>query len=169
MSPLVARACAGLEGSAEVPWEEIAVELAVRTVRLMAALEADHRDVPPHAVGRVTRAVRTIERLPDAGLTLGSLAREAGLSPYHFLRTFERLTGVTPHQFILRMRLRHAAMRLAMEPERVIDIAFDCGFRDVSNFNRAFRAEFGVNPSLYRRSWDRSGEERAAALRMGHP
>jgi AraC-like DNA-binding protein len=60
-------------------------------------------------------------------------------------------------------------MRLAMEPERVIDIAFDCGFRDVSNFNRAFRAEFGVNPSLYHRSWDRSGEERAAALRMGHP
>jgi len=164
MSPLVARACAGMEGTAEAPWEEISVELAAVTVRLMAAREADHRDVPPHAVERVTRAVRAIERLPDAGLTLGSLAREAGLSPYHFLRTFERLTGVTPHQFILRMRLRHAAMRLAMEPGRVIDIAFDCGFGDVSNFNRAFRAEFGVNPSLYRRSRRRSGEGRAAAL-----
>jgi AraC-like DNA-binding protein len=91
-----------------------------------------------------------IERHPDAGLTLGSLAREAGLSPYHFLRTFERLTGVTPHKYVLRARLREAAMRLAAEPARVLDIAFDCGFGDVSNFNHAFRAEFGVSPRVYR-------------------
>ena len=82
--------------------------------------------------------------------TLGSLAREAGLSPYHFLRTFQRLTGVTPHQYVLRARLREAAMRLAVEHARVIDIALDCGFGDVSNFNRAFRAEFGVSPRVYR-------------------
>jgi len=50
MSPLVARACAGMEGTAEAPWEEISVELAAVTVRLMAAREADHRDVPPHSV-----------------------------------------------------------------------------------------------------------------------
>jgi AraC-like DNA-binding protein len=102
-------------------------------------------------VARVTRTVRTIERHLDAGLALGSLARDAGLSPYHFLRTFERLTGVTPHQYILRARLREAAMRLAAEPARVIDIALDCGFGDVSNFNRAFRTEFGVSPRAYRR------------------
>jgi AraC-like DNA-binding protein len=78
------------------------------------------------------------------------MAREAGLSPYHFLRTFERLTGLTPHQYVRRARLRNAATRLAAEPVRVIDIAFDCGFGDVSNFNRAFRAEFGVSPRAYR-------------------
>jgi AraC-like DNA-binding protein len=44
-----------------------------------------------------------------------------------FLRTFQQLTGLTPHQFVL-------------------DIALDCGFGDVSNFNRAFRNEFGENP-----------------------
>jgi len=57
---------------------------------------------------------------------------------------------VTPHQYVLRARLREAAMRLAVEHARVIDIALDCGFGDVSNFNRAFRAEFGVSPRVYR-------------------
>ena len=41
-------------------------------------------------------------------------------------------------------------MRLAEEPARILDIALDCGFGDVSNFNRAFRAEFGVTPRAYR-------------------
>jgi AraC family transcriptional regulator len=66
------------------------------------------------------------------------------------LRTFEYVVGVTPHQYVLRARLREAAMRLADERGRVLDVAFDCGFGDVSNFNRAFRAEFGANPRAFR-------------------
>ena len=81
---------------------------------------------------------------------MGDLAREAGLSPYHFLRTFERLTGVTPHQYVMRARLREAAMRIVAESGKVLDIALDCGFGDISNFNRAFRTEFCVSPRAYR-------------------
>jgi len=44
----------------------------------------------------------------------------------------------------MRARLRRAAVRLAANDARVIDVTLDCGFRDVSSFNRAFRAEFGV-------------------------
>lgn len=149
MTPLVARACSGLVRP-DVRWEELTVKLAARAVQLAGGFSPSN-GVPPGAVARVTKAVRNIERHPDAGLTLGSLAREAGLSPYHFLRTFERLTGVTPHQYILRARLREAAMRLADKPAKVLDIALDCGFGDVSNFNRAFRAEFGMSPRVYRR------------------
>jgi AraC-like DNA-binding protein len=94
-----------------------------------------------------------IECHPDGTLTLASLAREAGLSPYHFLRIFKRLTGATPHQYVLRARLRKGAMRVAAEGAKVVDIALDCGFGDVSNFNHAFRAEFGVSPRVYRRQW----------------
>ena len=60
-------------------------------------------------------------------------------------------TGMTPHQYIVRARLREAALRLAAERAPVLDIAFDCGFGDVSNFNRSFRAEFGISPRAYRR------------------
>jgi AraC family transcriptional regulator len=47
--------------------------------------------------------------------------------------------------------LRRAAMRLIAEPSQVLDIALESGFGDVSNFNHAFRAEFGVSPSRYRK------------------
>jgi AraC family transcriptional regulator len=165
LSPLVARACAGLsrsdlDSSVDVGWEELGVLLAVQTIRLMHGLSLNPSDSSPGAVARVTRVVRMIERHHDAAATIGALAREAGLSPYHFLRTFERVMGVTPHQYILRARLREAAMRLT-DPEtpsalhntrraRVLDIALDCGFGDVSNFNRAFHAEFDVSPRVYR-------------------
>jgi AraC family transcriptional regulator len=149
-APVIAEACAGLVGSTDVSWEEIGVRLAARVARLVSHARHSPADSPASAVARVTRAVRAIDRLPSSHLTLSRLANEAGLSRYHFLRTFERLTGLTPHQYVRRSRLREAAMRLAVEPRKVIDVAFDSGFGDVSNFNRAFRVEFGVSPRVYR-------------------
>jgi AraC family transcriptional regulator len=150
LSSLIARARAGLEYSADTPWEELSVELAAATVRVERGISSRVENAPPSAIARVTRSVRAIERCPDGALGLGSLAREAGLSPYHFLRTFETLTGITPHQYVRRARLRDAASRLAAGLEKVLHIALDCGFGDVSNFNRAFRTEFGVSPKNFR-------------------
>jgi AraC family transcriptional regulator len=149
-APVVAQACARLIGSADLSWEEIGVRLAARVARLVIGSPRAPADAASSAVARVTRAVRAIERAPSVRLTLKHLADEAGLSLYHFLRTFERLTGVTPHQYVRRLRLRDAATRLAIEPAKVIDIAFECGFGDLSTFNRAFRTEFGVSPRAYR-------------------
>lgn len=146
-APLIGRAAAGVTGSSAVAWEELGVRLAVSAAAVDGG-SADTGSVPLNAAARVTRAVRLIERHPDAALTLTALARDAGLSPYHFLRTFERITGVTPHQYILRARLREAAaLRLADAPGKIVDVALDCGFGDVSNFNRAFRAELGTTSS----------------------
>jgi AraC family transcriptional regulator len=149
LSPLIVQACAGLEGAWTPDWEVLGIELAAQTVKLAAGLPPVF-DFEPAAEARVTRALRRVESLPDSSLALRSLAREAGLSPYHFLRTFERVTGLTPHQYVLRSRLREAALRLSSGPEKVLDIALDCGFGDVSNFNRAFKAEFGLSPRAYR-------------------
>lgn len=156
LSPVIARVYAGLAGLHEVPWEELSVRLAAQTVQLVDGLSPKLNQDPPSTVARVTRTVRAMEGDSASELSLASLAREARLSPYHFLRTFEHLTGVTPHQYILRMRLRQAAMRLALESARILDVALDCGFGDVSNFNRAFRAEFGVSPRAYRRQQRRA-------------
>jgi AraC-like DNA-binding protein len=150
LSSVVARACAALAGSPSLSWEELSIKVAARAVQVAGGLTPGLGAGTPAATARVTRAVRRIERHPDDGLTLAHLAREAGLSTYHFLRVFERLTGATPHQYILRTRLREAAVRLTAEPGRVLDVAFDSGFGDVSNFNRAFRAEFGLSPRAYR-------------------
>jgi AraC-like DNA-binding protein len=146
-SRLVAQACAGL--TKEIAWEELGVQLAAQTLQLATGVEDSNPS--PNAVARVTRIVRSIDHRPSSSHTLEALAREARLSPYHFLRTFEQVTGVTPHQFILRARLRDGAQRLS-ESGRILDIALETGFGDLSNFNRTFRAEFGVTPKAWRNS-----------------
>jgi AraC family transcriptional regulator len=141
----------GLDHENGISWEELGIELAAR------ALQFDEDRVSPPmlpsgAAASVTRVLRRIEHDSQSALNLAELATEARLSPYHFLRTFHSLTGVTPHQYLLRSRLRKAALRLAEEPSKVLDIALDCGFGDVSNFNRTFRREFGVTPREWRRA-----------------
>lgn len=124
-------------------------ELAARVLELTSGRISNHGSLPA-AEGRVARIVRLIDNHPANKHDLASLAQEVRLSPYHFLRVFQRLTGLTPHQYVLRARLHHAATRLLLEPVRVLDIALDSGFQDVSNFNHSFRAEFGLSPRSFR-------------------
>ena len=150
LSPLIARASAGLAGSSDAPWEEISIQLAAAALQLDRGLPPGSAHAQPGAMTRVTRIVRMIECHPEGSYLLANLAQEARLSPYHFLRMFQSLTGVTPHQYLLRVRLRQAAIRLMNEATKILDIALDCSFGDISNFNRTFRAEFGVSPRSYR-------------------
>jgi AraC-like DNA-binding protein len=103
---------------------------------------------------RISDAVRWIERDEEDGLparwSLATLAREAAMSRYHFLRVFRRVIGMTPHQYVLRMRMHRAAVRLRLSDEPVSTIAFDAGFNDLSTFNRRFRRIMGASPSAFR-------------------
>jgi AraC family transcriptional regulator len=98
---------------------------------------------------RVTEALRRIEAKPEEPVTLRQLARDAAMSPYHFLRTFNLISGVTPYQFVLTRRLRRAALRLRQTAEPISAIAYEAGFNDLSTFNRRFRRIMGMTP----RSW----------------
>ncbi len=150
LSPLVARAHTGIGAVGVVGWEELAVQLAAQVLQLMSETRPRASSVETSSIARITRAVRRIEQDAERSLTLSDLASESGLSPYHFLRVFEQVTGVTPHRYILRTRLRMAAVRLAEGRGRILDVALDSGFGDISNFNRTFRAEFGITPRAYR-------------------
>lgn len=155
VSRAVARLSARSDAAASLEWGELAIEIAAFAVGLANRSTPRHLPDLPSATARVTRAVRLIEqhlRTSDSPeLSLATLARESSLSPYHFLRTFERVTGVTPHQYVRRTRLRMAAARLAADSAKILDIALDCGFGDVSNFNHSFRSEFGMNPQAFRK------------------
>jgi AraC-like DNA-binding protein len=132
-------------------FEEIALDLGGAVVGMAGDAR---RDAPGDATRDAARIVRVLKRLEARSAEphgLADLARVAGLSPYHFLRTFKRVTGVTPHQWVLRARLRDAARRLVETRAPITEIALDVGFEDLSNFIRTFRAEFGVSPSRYRR------------------
>jgi len=149
LSAAVASVQAGL-ASSDFDWEELSLRIAGQALQLANRLPQHHRAGDLAAEARVTRVVRRIENGAADRLTISSLAREAKLSPYHFLRIFGRITGLTPHQYLLRARLRGAALRLVSTQQKVLDIALDSGFGDVSNFNRAFRVEFGMSPLKYR-------------------
>lgn len=137
--------------------EEIAYGFAGAAVRVAGEMR---REPAAADDARIARVLRWLSARTAARHTLAGLARGAGLSPYHFLRSFKAATGVTPHQWLLRARLRDAARRLAASRTPVTDVALDVGFEDLSNFIRSFRAEFGMSPRRWR--WRRSA--RASAV-----
>ena len=149
-SELVAQTILALDSSAPLSWEELAIDVADAAVRLAGTAPRAKTTVAVDVHARISACVREIERDPSTSRSLDELASVAGLSSFQFLRAFRSLTGVTPHQFILRTRLRSAAARIADGDMRIIDVALDAGFGDLSNFNHAFRAEFGATPSAFR-------------------
>lgn len=147
LSGLTARARAGMSDPQAI--EEVAFELAGAALR--HAGRSGRKSAPAHHHGRMTEVLRYMAEHSAAPHRLVGLARLARMSPYHFLRSFKATTGVTPHQWLLRTRLRNSAEQLATTHLPVTDIALDVGFEDLSNFTRSFRAEFGVSPRQYRR------------------
>ena len=150
-SALVARATVGLCQPDLVDWEALSIEIAGASFELANDLPLELRKIPAQAEARISKVLRSMEERLSEPLSLDDLAAETRISRYHFLRVFRRLTGLTPHQYLLRLRLREAAVRVTTEEARVIAIAIDSGFEDISNFNRNFRDEFGCSPRAYNR------------------
>ena len=89
------------------------------------------------------------------------------MSPYHFLRLFSRVLGVTPHQYLVRSRLRHAARLLADDSRPITEVAFEVGFGDLSNFVRTFRRAAGVSPRRFRQA--AKGDRKIYQDRLARP
>jgi AraC family transcriptional regulator len=147
-----ARALADPQGAEETV-------LALAGLALRADAEASLPHVGTRDLARAAAAARRMAAEPQEPHTIASLAREANLSPFRFLRAFKAAVGASPHQFLLRLRLSDAARRLLDTKDSVTAIAYEVGFEDLSNFVRAFRAEFGVNP----RAWRKRPREAKAA------
>jgi AraC family cel operon transcriptional repressor len=79
-----------------------------------------------------------------------AFARLAEKSPEHVAREVRRWLGKTPTELVNDARLAYAATRLATSQERIIDIAFDCGFENLSHFYKLMRKKLGVSPRRYR-------------------
>jgi AraC-like DNA-binding protein len=144
----LARAAA--EGRSALGLDELGLCFAAR----FAALAADEPAAPPCAEARDRRraveAALWLDENAHETIDLARVARAAALSPFHFLRVFSRALGVTPHQYLVRARLRRAARLLAERERSITDVALDVGFGDLSNFVRTFGRAAGVSPRRFR-------------------
>src|SRR3954454_17583169 len=143
---------AAANGSSDIGLDEIGQVLASRFVEVVSGTP---RKAGPDAARDRRRAVETalwIDAHSHQQINLENAADQAGISPFHFLRLFSDVLGVTPHQYLLRSRLRHAARRLADGDSPVTDIAYDVGFADLSNFVRTFGRAAGASPHKFRRA-----------------
>jgi AraC family transcriptional regulator len=125
--------------------EELPLRVLERIVRAMA----DRRPRPAAPAARETRriidAIRLVESDSARPVRLKDLAASAGMSRYHFLRVFRRLTGMTPYQYLLSARMRRAAVKLGATRRPVLEIALDAGFGDLSTFNHRFRVRLDAD------------------------
>lgn len=101
---------------------------------------------------RINRVMDYIGKNISQVIDLSVMADIASFSPYHFHRIFTFITGETPNNFVSRIRLERAAVLLQDSTKDTIsEIAFRCGFINVSSFSRAFKSFFGVSAKEFRR------------------
>ncbi len=138
-------------------WEDafivFARELAARERDLRTAserLRAVRPSTRQEVQRRVLRGRDALLSSSDTRVRLKDVARAAGMSSYHFHRSFRQLYGATPHQYLLRYRLERAARLLADSDASVTDIGLSVGFDNAAAFSTSFRGCFGLSPRAFR-------------------
>ncbi|OUS67832.1 AraC family transcriptional regulator [Paenibacillus sp. MY03] len=106
------------------------------------------------ALARGTETIRRVLRAMEGdiaqGWTLGELAKLAHLSPSRFSALFVSIVGTSPMDYLIQLRLSRAVDLIETTELKMIDIAAECGFRNLSNFNRLFKSHIGKLPSELR-------------------
>ncbi|MEM9187867.1 MAG: AraC family transcriptional regulator [Myxococcota bacterium] len=102
------------------------------------------------ALRRLVRARDVAQAHYDSPLTVVDMAREAGLSRAHFIRSFREVFGTTPHEYLRAVRLEQARRSLA-RGRSVTETCLSVGFSSLGSFSRTFRSEFGESP----RAWQK--------------
>jgi AraC family transcriptional regulator len=130
--------------------DELGLMLASRFVQVVGQRAAEPVRASPSDRRRAVEAALWLDAHAHEVVDLQRTAAAVELSAFHFLRVFGSAIGVTPHQYLVRCRLRHAARALIEDDRSISEIAYACGFGDLSNFVRTFRRAAGASPRAFR-------------------
>jgi AraC-like DNA-binding protein len=144
-------ALAAAAGRNDIGLDEVGLALAHRFVELVAGRKRSPVTASALDRRRAVEAALWLEAQSHRPVDLEMTANEVGLSAFHFLRVFSQVLGVTPHQYLVRSRLRRAARLLLEDAMPITDIAYEVGFADLSNFVRTFHRAAGMAPRDFRR------------------
>ncbi len=141
----------------QAPSGKLYAETAARmlAVHLLRHYTSTPVDIPEQTQGLTSQQMRRVmgflaEHLHE-DLSLETLAEQSGFSAYHFARLFRQATGESPHQFVLRQRVRQAQRLLRETDLPPAHIAAACGFANQSHLTQVFKRYFGHTPHAYRR------------------
>lgn len=131
------------------------LDTAVRIAERILATAQDRTIEWPHPTApharRLLELARWLEQDPSAEHSVETLAANVGLSKFHFIRSFRKITGLPPYAFVSRVRLREASKAIASSDRRILDIVLESGFSDLSTFNHLFKRHYGQTPQEVRR------------------
>jgi AraC-like DNA-binding protein len=139
-------------GRCDLGLDEIGLVFAMRYAELLTGRQPRFAKPGPADRRRAVESALWLDACANENVSLQSTARHVQLSPFHFLRLFSSVLGVTPHQYLVRSRLRRAARLLIETQQSVTNIALEAGFADLSNFVRTFHRAAGASPGHFRRA-----------------
>lgn len=131
---------------------------ALQVSDLLNRLLIEESNAEPEVVMKAKRYVNA--HLEDK-ISLESVAKHVGVSPYYFCKIFKQSAGMTLTEFVNRRRIEWAKRRLLNPQERVTEVAFDVGFQSISQFNRSFLKYVGQSPTRFR---DHQGRAKLASV-----
>ncbi len=118
---------------------------------LLTKKVADTKGVSESKFRKIMPAITMIEENYHSALTLSSLAESCDMSPNYFCRLFKDLTQKTPIDYINIYRINTACKMIELDKESISDIAYNCGFNDLSYFIKIFQRHKGISPKAYAR------------------
>jgi AraC family transcriptional regulator len=132
--------------AASLALESLGLELLARLIRIRESNSASTS--PPSWLKRVRDSLH--DRFREQSLRVSLLAAEAGVHPVYLARAFRRFYGITPGEYIRRLRTEWSRLQILNSPSPLAAIAAESGFADQSHLARAFRRRFGIAPGKMR-------------------
>lgn len=111
--------------------------------------------ITPHGHKRILQLKQVLELIEtsyDQTITLEDLSKEIGMSPKYFCRFFQEMTHRTPIDYLNYYRIERACYELSAEDSSITEVAFNCGFNDISYFIKTFKKYKGITPKKYKKS-----------------
>lgn len=119
--------------------------------RRVANIQASKASTREELHRRLRLSLEYIHSNLNQKLLIRDIAKAAMLSEFHFLRTFKQCYGLSPNQYLTKVRMERAANLLKHRPHlSVKDIADQCGYQDLHYFSKTFKKTYGITPSAFR-------------------
>ncbi|HKY94198.1 MAG TPA: AraC family transcriptional regulator [Kiloniellales bacterium] len=137
--------------------DSLAGEALAQLVGVQLLRKHSVRPLPPQSgaalpAWRLRRVTELVESRLDGELTIAAMAEAAGLSAYHFSRSFKATTGRPPHRYLLERRIERAKELLRDGKQEIVQVALAAGFASQEHMTTVFRRLTGTTPARYRRA-----------------